>query len=147
MLDAGAFIDAVMTRPMSRQKSMRVGYAIFCNEDGMLLDDGLLYKFAEDNYLLMVSELDHDEHFAKVSNRFGDLKIDDITPALSGLAFQGPQSCEILNCIGFASIENLKPFEIKAFAFGGGKVTVARVGFTADLGYELWFDPKSESSR
>jgi len=63
--DAGAFLDAVITRRMSRQRSMRVGYAIFCNEDGMLLDDGLLCKFAEDNYLLMVSELDHAEHFAQ----------------------------------------------------------------------------------
>jgi len=140
--DAGAFLDAVMTRQMSRQKSMRVCYAIFCNEDGMLLDDGLLYKFSDENYLLMVSEIDHDEHFAKVSHRFDDLKIDEITPALSGLAFQGPKSCEILNTIGFSSIENLKPFEIKKFAFGGGNVTIARVGFTADLGYELWFEPE-----
>jgi len=140
--DAGAFLDAVMTRQMSRQKSMRVCYAIFCNEDGMLLDDGLLYKFSDENYLLMVSEIDHDEHFAKASHRFDDLKIDEITPALSGLAFQGPKSCEILNTIGFSSIENLKPFEIKKFAFGGGNVTIARVGFTADLGYELWFEPE-----
>jgi len=139
--DAGAFLDAVMTRQMSRQRSMRVGYAVFCNEDGMLLDDGLLYKFDEDNYLLMVSELDHADHFAKVSNRFDDLKIDEITPTLAGLAFQGPESCQILKFIGFASLEKLKPFEIKKFTFGGGNVTVARVGFTADLGYELWFDP------
>jgi aminomethyltransferase len=140
--DAGAFLDAVMTRRMSRQKSMRVSYAILCNEDGMLLDDGLLYKFSDNNYLLMVSEIDHDEHFAKVSNRFDELKIDEITPALSGLAFQGPKSCQILNTIGFSAIENLKPFEIKKFAFGSGNVTVARVGFTADLGYEVWFEPE-----
>jgi aminomethyltransferase len=140
--DAGAFLDAVSTRRLSRQKSMRVSYAIFCNEDGMLLDDGLLYKFSDGNYLLMVSEIDHDEHFAKVSHRFDDLKIDEITPALSGLAFQGPKSCEILNTIGFSSIENLKPFEIKKFAFGSGNITVGRVGFTADLGYELWFEPE-----
>jgi len=140
--DAGAFLDAVMTRQVSRQKSMRVSYAILCSEDGMLLDDGLLYKFSDDNYLLMVSEIDHDEHFAKVSNRFHDLKIDEITPTMSGLAFQGPISCKILNHIGFSSIENLKPFEIKKFAFGSGNVTVARVGFTADLGYELWFEPE-----
>jgi aminomethyltransferase len=140
--DAGSFLDAVTTRRVCRQKSMRVSYAIFCNEDGMLLDDGLLYKFSDGNYLLMVSEIDHDEHFAKASHRFDDLKIDEITPALSGLAFQGPKSCEILNTIGFSSTENLKPFEIKKFAFGSGNITVARVGFTADLGYELWFEPE-----
>ncbi len=140
--DAGPFLDAVMTRRMSGMKSMRVGYAVFCNEDGMLRDDGLLYKFSEEDYLLMVSELDHDEYFAKASNRFTDLKIEEMTPSLSGLAFQGPKSCEILNCMGFGSIENVKPFEIKEFPFGGGKATVARVGFTADLGYEVWVAPE-----
>jgi glycine cleavage system aminomethyltransferase T len=34
--DAGAFLDAVMTRQISRQKSMRVIYATLCNENGML---------------------------------------------------------------------------------------------------------------
>ncbi|MDA9761832.1 aminomethyltransferase family protein [Desulfobacterales bacterium] len=140
--DAGLFIDVVMTRPMSKQKPLRVGYAVLCNEDGMLLDDGLLYKFSEDNYLLMVSEIDHADHFAKVSNRFDDLKIDEISPFLSGLAFQGPKSCAVLSCIGFSGIENLKPFEIKPFAFGNATVTIARVGFTADLGYEIWFEPE-----
>ncbi|RLB87646.1 MAG: hypothetical protein DRH26_15205, partial [Deltaproteobacteria bacterium] len=140
--DAGKFLDIVMTRRMSRQKAMRVIYATFCNEDGMLLDDGLLYKFAEDNYLLMVSELDHDEHFAKVSPRFDDLRIDEISSTLSGLAVQGPKSCEVLNYMGFTSIENLKSFEIKDFVFAGENVTIARAGFTADLGYELWFEAK-----
>ena len=140
--DAGIFLDIVMTRQMSSQKPMRVIYATFCNEDGMLLDDGLLYKFAKDNYMLMISEIDHDKHFAKISNQFADLKIEETTLSLSGLAFQGPESCRILSGFGFASIENLKPFDIKKFAFGGGNVTVARAGFTADLGYELWFDPQ-----
>jgi len=140
--DAGKFLDAVMTRQMSRQKSMQVSYAVLCNEDGMLRDDGLLYKYSEDNYLLMVSEIDHDEHFANISSRFGNLKIDEVSPSLSGLAFQGPKSCEILNHMGFSSIEDLKPFEIKTFSFGGGDVTAARVGFTADLGFEIWFEPQ-----
>jgi aminomethyltransferase len=139
--DAGAFLDAVMTRQISRQKSMRVIYATLCNENGMLLDDGLLYKFTEDNYLLMISEINHDEHFAKASNGFGNLKIEEVTSSLSGLAVQGPKSCAVLNCMGFTSIENLEPFEIKDFYLGGGKIIVARVGFTADLGYELWFEP------
>ncbi len=139
--DAGAFLDAVMTRPMSRQKSMHVGYAVFCNEDGMLRDDGLLYKFTEDNYLLMVSELDHDEYFGTISSQFNDLKIDEVSSSLSGLAFQGLRSCGVLNQLGFADIESLKPFEIREYGFGSSSLMAARVGFTADLGYELWFEP------
>ncbi len=139
--DAGAFLDAVMTRQVSNQEQMRVIYATLCNKNGMLLDDGLLYKFADDHYLLMISELDHDEHFAKVSGGFGDLKIDEVTPSLSGLAIQGPKSCTVLTSMGFSSIEKLKPFEIRTIDFLNSKIIVSRVGFTADLGYEVWFAP------
>jgi aminomethyltransferase len=140
--DAGAFLDAVMTRRVSRQQPMRVIYATFCRDNGMLLDDGLLYKFAEDNYLLMISEIDHNEHFAKVAGGFGNLEIEEVTPSLSGLAIQGPQSCAVLASMGFTSIEDLKPFEIQYFDFNDGKAIVARAGFTADLGYELWVEPR-----
>ena len=140
--DAGAFLDTVLTRRVSGNKSMRVSYAILCNEDGMLRDDGLLYKFSDDDYLLMVSEIDHDEHFGVISHRFDDLRIDEITPSLSGLAFQGPKSCDVLKTMGLTSIETLRPFVIEKLPFGNGNVTVARVGFTADLGYELWFGPE-----
>jgi len=139
--DAGLFLDALMTRQISKQKPMQVAYATFCDEHGMLLDDGLLYKFAEDDYLLMISEIDHDDHFAKAAGGFGKVKIEEVTLSLSGLAVQGPKSCSTLSYMGFSSIESLKPFEIKDFDFDGGKATIARVGFTADLGYELWFDP------
>ncbi len=145
--DAGLFLDAILTRIVSKSKPMKVLYATLCNDDGMLLDDGLLYKFADDNYLLMISEIDHDDHFAKVSKNFRDLLIEEATPSLAGLAIQGPKSCSVLKAMGFdKTIETLTPFEIKTFSLDQNQITVARAGFTADLGYELWFKPELKSS-
>ncbi len=145
-MDAGLFLDAILTRKMSDSKPMRVLYATLCNEDGMLLDDGLLYKFADDNYLLMISEIDHEDHFAKVSGNFSNLFIKEVTPSLAGLAVQGPKSCSVLKAMGIDStIEDLIPFEIKSFTMDQNEITIARAGFTADLGYELWFDPQLKS--
>jgi len=145
-LDSGKLLDRVMTRRKSLQKSMQVSYAVFCNDDGMLLDDGLLYKFSDDNYLLMISEIDHDDHFMKASLGLDQLKIEEVTPSLSGLALQGPKSCTVLKSMGMTSIENLKPFEIKNYPAENGEITIARVGFTSDLGYELWFKPELRKS-
>ena len=140
--DAGAFMDYVMTRPMSKLPSMRGTYAIWCNDDGMLSDDAMLYKLAEDDYLLMVAEVDHDEHFAACKGQFDDVVITEETPSLAGLAVQGPKSCAVLSSFGFPGIEDLKPFNVQNFEFDGGQVMVGRVGFTADLGYEIWFKPE-----
>ena len=41
--------------------------------------------------------------------------------------------------MGFEGVEDFEPFQVKDFEFPGGSVRVARMGFTADLGYECWF--------
>ncbi len=56
--DAGAFFDRLLTRPVSGLPAMRATYTVFCNEDGSLKDDSILYKFADDDYLLMPSDVD-----------------------------------------------------------------------------------------
>ncbi|MCR8921316.1 aminomethyltransferase family protein [Dasania sp. GY-MA-18] len=140
--NAGAFMDYVFTRKMSALPVPRATYAIWCNEDGMLNDDALLYKLAEDDYLLMVAEVDHDVHFANCKEKVGgDIQITEETPSLAGFAVQGPKSCAVLKSFGFEGIENMKPFEVINYDLKGGNVMVSRVGFTADLGYEIWFKP------
>ncbi|WP_339671937.1 aminomethyltransferase family protein [Dasania marina] len=141
--NAGAFMDYVFTRKMSALPTMRSTYAIWCTEDGMLNDDALLYKLAEDDYLLMVAEMDHDEHFANCQAKVGgDIQITEETPSLAGFAVQGPKSCAVLNSFGFDGIANMKPFQVINYDFNGGQVMVTRAGFTADLGYEIWFKPE-----
>lgn len=140
--DAGAFMDYVVTRSMTKLPTMRATYGIWCTEDGMLNDDSMLYKLADDHYLVMVAEMEHDELFASCAEKFADVSVIDDSDSLAGLAVQGAKSCAVLNSFGFSGIENLKPFEVKYFSLGDGEVMVARVGFTGDLGYEIWFQPE-----
>jgi aminomethyltransferase len=143
--NSGALLDYMMTRSMSKLPVMRATYAIWCNEDGMLNDDAILYKLAEDDYLLMIAEIDHDALLATCKEKVGgDVEIAEETPSLAGFAVQGPKSCAVLNSFGFAGIENMKPFELAFFNLNGGEVMVSRVGFTADLGYEIWFKPEMQ---
>lgn len=139
--DADRFMDYVMTRSMSKLPEMRATYAIWCNDDGMLSDDAMLYKLAKNDYLLMVAEVHHDELFDECKARFEDVIITDQTEAWAGLAVQGAKSCAALDRFGFSGIEGMRPFEVRYFELKGQRVLVSRVGFTADLGYEIWFEP------
>ncbi len=139
--NAGAFMDYLMTRSMTALPTMRATYGIWCTQDGMLNDDSMTYKLAEDHYIVMAAEVNHDELFAEIAARFADVSVVDDSASLAGMAVQGAKSCAALNSFGFSGIENLKPFEVKFFDLAGGEVMVARVGFTGDLGYEIWFKP------
>lgn len=142
--DAGAFLDRILTTPVSTLPNMKGGYGLLCNEDGYLLDDGITLKFSEDDYLLLISELDLDEHFSKY-NDFDDLTITEETPLTAGFALQGPRACDVLLKMGFVGLEKLAPFELKTYDVEGHEVLLGRLGFTGDLGYEVWFPPESMS--
>ena len=141
--DAGLFLDQLLTRPVRPSPSMRAIYVAFCDEKGILKDDAMLYKFADDDFLLMPSEIDHAAHFESLRRSLGldDVSIEDRKESLAGASLQGPLSATVLHRWGFKGIEHLKPFEVKDYALGSGNICISRIGFTADLGYECWFKP------
>jgi len=141
--DAGTFFDLLLTRPVSTLPIMRATYTVFCNDDGSLKDDAILYKFDDDDYLLMPSDIDHSPYFESLSEQFelGDVSFTECTDSWAGLAVQGPKSAAVLKTMGFDGIEQLKPFEVRDYEMAAGTMRISRIGFTADLGYECWFEP------
>ena len=140
--DALAFLDRLVTRDVSKIKPQRVGYTIWCDDNGKVIDDGTIFHLKPGDYRLCSQErqLEWLERSA-----FGfDVQMIEETHDVACLAFQGPTSCAVLKAIGCTGVENLKPFDIGYFRFagpsGGGEIMVSRTGFTGDLGYELWVD-------
>jgi aminomethyltransferase len=140
---AGAFFDRLLTRPVSDLAPMRATYTVFCNSDGSLKDDAILYKFADNDYLMMPSDIDHSPYFESVCRQMNieDVSFTECTDRWFGVAIQGPMSAAVLQEMGCDSVDQLRPFEMREFEFGGGAIGVARLGFTADLGYEVWLAP------
>ena len=138
--DAGYYLDRLLTRPVSDAESLHGMYVIFCNEDGTIKDDAITYKFSEFDYLLMPSDIDHSVYFTKLAEKLGckRLSIRDCTTSMVGVALQGPLSATASLKMGFGGSDLLAPYAFRWFPFGDDEVLVARMGFTADLGYEFW---------
>ncbi len=138
--DAQAFLNRVMTRDVRRLAPGRVGYTVWCNDAGTVLDDGTLFHLGEGEYRLCAQErcLDWLEWSAVGLN----VAIADETADVAALAVQGPTSCAALKAMGLEGLENLKPFGLTRFDFAGAELLVSRTGFTGDLGYELWVAPE-----
>ena len=137
--DALPFLNRLVTRDVSKIRPGRVGYSVWCTDEGQVIDDGTIFHLHEGDYRLCSQEHQIDW---LMTNAFGfDVNIVEETHDVVGLAVQGPTSCAILRKMGLQGIENMKPFGLDHFPFEGTELMASRTGFTGDLGYELWTDP------
>ena len=137
--DAAAFLNRLMTRDVGKIRPGRVGYAVWCNDAGMVLDDGTLFHLSRGDYRLCAQERCLD--WLLTSALGLDLTIIDETAEVAALAVQGPTSCAALRAMGLEGLEALRPFGLRHYPFDGGELMVSRTGFTGDLGYEVWVAP------
>jgi len=137
--DALAYLNRLVTRDVTKLKAGRVGYAVWCNDQGQVIDDGTIFHLSPGVYRVCSQE--HQIDWFMTSALGFDVEIVDETHEVAGLAVQGPTSCAILKKMGLQGVENLTPFGMQSFAFEGTELEVSRTGYTGDLGYELWVDP------
>ena len=137
--DSLPYLNRLVTRDVSKIKPGRVGYSVWCADDGQVIDDGTIFHITEGVYRLCSQERHLDW---LMTNTTGfDVLLKEETHEVAALALQGPTSCATLKRMGLEGIENLKPYGISHFSFEGTQLMISRTGFTGDLGYELWIDP------
>lgn len=134
--DAERYLDYVMVRNVAKLGLNRVHYTCWCDDFGNVIDDGTLFRFAREDFRLCCQERQYG-WLMDAADGF-DVRIEEETHEVAGLALQGPTSCRILKNAGMAGVELLKPFQIGRFQMGRTPVTISRTGFTGDLGYEIW---------
>ena len=135
--DAEAMLNRMVTRDVKNIGLNRVGYSLWCTDDGRLIDDGTIFRLAEDRFMLTCGS-PCTAWLAKSAFGFDGVEVTDMSDELAALSVQGPTSCAVLKKLGLGGIETAKPFDIRHFPFKGDVLMVSRTGFTGDLGYELW---------
>jgi len=139
--DALAYLDRLVTRDMSKVAPGRVAYAVWCDDQGQVIDDGTIFHLREGEYRLCSQE----RHYAWLHQAtIGfDVTVTHETEDVAALAVQGPTSYSVLSQLGFEGLGELRPFGLMHVDFAGTELMISRTGFTGDLGYELWIDPGS----
>ena len=134
--EAEAYLNRLVTRDVRMLRFGRVGYTVWCNDAGQVMDDGTIFHLGDNDYRICAYARAVDWlHWSALGF---DVEIVDESDEVAALAVQGPTSCAALLAMGLAGLEQLKPFGITSFPFEGETLTVSRTGFTGDLGYELW---------
>ena len=146
--DADTFLQHVLTSNVSALRTGQAQYTILANKKGGAIDDGYLYRFESNEYLLVVNaaNLEKDwKHLKAHSGRLDDVELKDISKGESMIAFQGAQSGRILE---FLLEEGFLPEPARNSlgrgVLAGVPVKMARTGYTGEpIGFEL-FVPADE---
>jgi aminomethyltransferase len=129
---AEAMLNRLVTRDVRKIVPGRIGYVIWCDEEGMVIDDGTLFRLGDSDFRLCCQEPMFG--WLEEASWGFDCRVTDESDTIAGLALQGPTSFSILMGAGF-ELSDLTPFAHNDF---GGGLLISRTGFTGDLGYELW---------
>jgi aminomethyltransferase len=121
----------------------QVRYGGFLDENGLLVDDGTVFKHADDHLWVMTNGMDRAEYFADATKGL-DVSVDYIAPQLPNMQIQGPGSRELLRTLTDVDVDALRYFRFipDPVQVGGVPVWLARTGFSGELGYELFLRPE-----
>jgi aminomethyltransferase len=121
----------------------QVRYGAFLDEDGLLVDDGTVFKHGDDHLWVMTNGMERSEYFAEATKGL-DVSVSYIAPELPNLQIQGPRSRELLRTLTDADVDALRYFRFlpEPVTVGGVPVWLSRTGFSGELGFELFLHPE-----
>lgn len=134
------FLERLCTRKISDMQAGQCRYSLVCNERGGVRDDVIVYRFDEDDFMIVVNASNREKllgHFEQV-RAAGDLtlKIDDQTKDTAMIAVQGPKVIGMVEKFS-KEIPALKRYRFAIKNLVVTKLIVSRTGYTGEDGVEV----------
>lgn len=138
--DAMRLLDRMVTRDVSKCRVGQVMYAAWCDDEGKIIDDGTVARLGEDFFRLTAAV---PTLYWLEDNAFGmQVEIEDVTEAWAGVSLQGPTSRDLLQTLTGADLSTLRYFRLVEDKVAGVPARISRTGYTGDLGYEIFVEPR-----
>ncbi|MEZ7499557.1 glycine cleavage system aminomethyltransferase GcvT [Flavobacterium sp. Arc3] len=138
--NALALIQKVSSNDASVLTVGRAQYSCLPNNDGGVVDDLLIYKMKEEEYLLVVnaSNIEKDWNWISAQNDLGvDMK--NISEDYSLLAIQGPKAVEAMQSLSSIDLSAIKYYHFEVADFAGlDNVIISATGYTGSGGFEIY---------
>ncbi len=139
------FLNHVMTNNAGAldMRMMGAQYTLLSNEVGSTIDDAFLYRFSNDEFLLVVNAANMEKdwhHLQRVLQGFPDAEMINHTEEIAMLSLQGPHSRKILEWIlESGSLPEPMRNAVSVVSLAGAEVRIARTGYTGEpLCFELF---------
>jgi aminomethyltransferase len=136
---AGAGLAAALVSDPPRLSIGRAQYSMICAADGGIIDDLIVYRLAEERFLLVPNASNREAVAEAVRERVAGFEaaVDDASLRTSLVAVQGPRAAELLATQTDVDLANLRYYAIAEGHACGEPALVARTGYTGEDGFEL----------
>jgi aminomethyltransferase len=120
----------------------RAQYSMICAPDGGILDDLIVYRLAEERFLVVANASNAQRVSDTLAERLAGFKavLDDRALATALVAIQGPASAAILGPLVDVDLAALRYYAISEGHLGEIPVLIARTGYTGEDGFELFVE-------
>ncbi len=139
---AAEAVQRLVTNEVGRLPPGRALYALVCRPNGGIVDDLIVYRVADQHFLLVVNASNIEKDFAWFQENVGGwCELTDASPETGLIAFQGPRAEEALQALTTLPLGNLRSFDfVSQHEVGGFSCSLARTGYTAEDGFEIFCD-------
>lgn len=140
--DALGAADYIFTQDLRHLGLGQIRYAPFCDGDGRMMGDATVFHVGEDRLWTFTARDEDGDHFRAAVSGF-DVAVEPITDELACLQVQGPGARELLRPFR-PDIADLPYFRFwpEPVPLAGMSCRVARIGYSGELGYELFCRPE-----
>lgn len=134
-------IQSVCSNDASKLNIGQAQYTCLPNDNGGIVDDLLVYKMDEQEYLLVVnaSNIEKDWNWISERNTFG-VEMTNRSDEFSMLAIQGPKATEVMQKLTDINLSEIPYYRFKIGNFAGLEdIIISATGYTGSGGFELYF--------
>jgi aminomethyltransferase len=135
--DAGRLAQILSPRDLSQQKDGQGKYVPLCNQQGILINDPICLKLADDLYWLSIADSNIWFWAGAIAAERG-LRVEVSEPDVSPMAIQGPKAGDVVAHVCGDWVRDLKYFWFRETEVQGIPVVVQRSGWSKQGGFEIY---------
>jgi len=145
--DATLLLQSITSNDVSTLSDGKIQYSCIPNGTGGIVDDLLVYREGENDYLLVVNASNREKDWKFINDKAQGLNVtlEDTSDAWTLIALQGPKATEKLTPLMDANPGDLKYYTFMRADILGTECIVSATGYTGSGGYELYI-PNSQAS-
>ncbi|HXW52955.1 MAG TPA: glycine cleavage system aminomethyltransferase GcvT, partial [Myxococcota bacterium] len=137
--NAASFLDHLLTNNVNRLSENEAQYSLLLNEQGGIIDDLIIYRQRNGQFLLCVNaaNIERDwQHISREKRSVGDVEIENASHRFAQIAVQGKKASELLRLLTKSQLP--ARFHIVSTKLNSIETLVARTGYTGEDGFEIF---------